>query len=216
MSAPEGSYTPPPPPHEPPPHEPPPHEPPPAEESLLAAVIRFGWQALLTAGVVAIVLGVIVLAWPGRTLVVVGVLFGLYLVVSGVLQLFAASALHGHAGMKVFGFVSGALSILLGLFCFRGRLESILLLGLWIGIGWLFRGITHAMTALDAPRGSHGRGWGAFLGIVTAVAGIILITDPFRSIAALTLMAGIWLIVIGCVEIGHAVSLRSQARRLTT
>jgi uncharacterized membrane protein HdeD (DUF308 family) len=186
----------------------------PAAPSLLSELARFGWQALLLIGVLAVVLGIIVLSWPRSTLIVVGVIFGLYLVISGVLQLFAATAVHGHSGHKVFGFVSGALSILLGLFCFRGSLESLLLLGLWIGIGWLFRGISAMMSALDAPSGSAGRGWSAFLGFVVAVAGIILITDPFGSIAALTLMAGIWLIIIGVVEIGHAISLRSRLRHL--
>ncbi|MGW7658582.1 DUF308 domain-containing protein, partial [Streptomyces tendae] len=42
------------------------------------------WQVLVTAGLVAIALGIMVLAWPGPSLVVIGVLFGAYLLISGI------------------------------------------------------------------------------------------------------------------------------------
>ena len=87
-------------------------------------------------------LGVIVLAWPGKTLLVAGVLFGIYLVVSGVGYVFAAFGTHAGAAMRVLSFLTGVVSLVLGFFCFRDKLESILLLALWIGIGWLFRGVT--------------------------------------------------------------------------
>lgn len=40
---------------------------------------------MLSIGVSAVLLGAIVLGWPGATLVVLGVLFGVYLVLSGAL-----------------------------------------------------------------------------------------------------------------------------------
>ncbi|MCC9306588.1 DUF308 domain-containing protein [Kitasatospora sp. RB6PN24] len=182
--------------------------------SPLGALARFGWHSALTIGLLGVLLGIIVLAWPERTLAVVGVLFGVYLLISGILQLVLAATVHASTGLRVLGFISGALSVLVGLLCFRGPYQSVLLLSLWIGIGWLFRGITATVAALDLPSGTPGRGWYTFLGVITALAGTILLVDPFSSILALAVMAGIWLLVIGLIEIGHAVSLRSQAKRL--
>ncbi|PYC87418.1 hypothetical protein C7C46_04885 [Streptomyces tateyamensis] len=186
----------------------------PTEPSPLAALARFGWHAALTLGLIALGLGIVVLAWPHSTLEVVGVLFGIYLVISGILQIVLASTVHVSTGLRVLGFISGALSLLLGLLCFRGPYQSVLLLSLWIGIGWLFRGTTATVAALDLPGGTPGRGWQIALGLITAIAGVILLVDPFGSILALTVMAGIWLVLIGLVELGHAVSLRSEAKRL--
>ncbi|MDH6140245.1 MULTISPECIES: HdeD family acid-resistance protein [Kitasatospora] len=182
--------------------------------SPLGALARFGWHSALTIGLLGVLLGVVVLAWPDRTLAVVGVLFGVYLLISGVLQLVLAATVHTATGLRVLGFISGALSVLVGLLCFRGPYQSVLLLSLWIGIGWLFRGITATVAALDVPNGTPGRGWQIFLGVITAVAGAILLIDPFRSILALAVMAGIWLLALGVIEIGHAIALRSQAKRL--
>lgn len=60
----------------------------------------------------------------GRLLLAAGVLFGLYLLFSGVLQLVAAFGTHVATSLRVMAFISGALSILLGLFCFRGPMQS--------------------------------------------------------------------------------------------
>lgn len=189
-----------------PPYDSPAGEPPPGPLHLLA---RAAWQTLLVAGVAALVLGILVLVWPGASLRAAGVLFGLYLLVSGVLQLAAAFGTHRAASLRVLAFISGALAILLGLFCFRGPMQSILLLALWIGIGWLFRGITQTVAAASDPT-MPARGWQILLGAITAIAGVVLIVSPFESVTVLTLVGGWWLIAVGVVEIVTAVRIRSH------
>jgi uncharacterized membrane protein HdeD (DUF308 family) len=172
------------------------------------------WQVMLVAGVAAIALGVFVLAWPKATLHVVGVLFGVYLVVTGLFQLAGAFGSHVPGHLRALGFVSGALFVLLGLICFRGAAESVLLLALWIGFGWLIRGVMLTAVALSS-QDMPARGWQVFLGVVTAVAGVVVIVSPFGSIAVLTLVTGVWLLVLGVVETAHALRLRGRQRAAT-
>ncbi|MFK0211755.1 HdeD family acid-resistance protein [Streptomyces sp. NPDC090298] len=179
----------------------------------LGMLAGFAWQALVVAGLVSLVLGVLVLAWPEATLKVVGVLFGVYLLLSGVVQLVAAFGTHATTALRVMAFISGALSILLGLFCFRGAAQSILLLALWIGIGWLFRGIMQTVAAASDPT-MPARGWQVFLGVVSALAGVVLIVSPLTSAAVLTVLGGIWLLVVGVSEIVTAFMVRSRAKDL--
>lgn len=180
----------------------------------LGALTNLSWQILLTMGLATIALGVVIFAWPGETLRVVGVLFGIYLLVIGVFQLASAFGTHVPRHLRALHFLTGALSVLLGLICFRGTLESILLLALWIGFGWLLRGIMVTATAASAPD-IPARSWQLFFGIITSVAGIVLIVSPFASIAALTLAVGIMAVVLGVVEVSHAVKMRVELGRLT-
>ncbi|MGY6023716.1 HdeD family acid-resistance protein [Streptomyces spinosirectus] len=189
------------------------HAPEPPFEGPLHALSKAAWQVVLITGVASLILGVLVLVWPGASLVAAGVLFGLYLLCSGIFQLVAAFGTHTTTSLRVLAFISGALSILLGLFCFRGPMQSILLLGLWIGIGWLIRGITQTLAAIHDPS-MPARGWQIFLGIVTFVAGIVLIDSPFQSVAVLTLVGGIWLVAVGVVEIITAIRVRGRAREV--
>ena len=173
-------------------------------EGPLQQLARSAWQLLLLIGVVATALGVIVLAWPGKTSFVAGVLFGIYLVVSGMGYVFAAFGTYTGAAMRVLTFLTGVVSLVLGFFCFRDKFEAVTLLALWIGISWVFRGMTLLAAALSLDH-MPGRGWQAFSGLIIIIGGGVMIISPLNSIAVLTLVAGCWLIVIGIMDVVSAV-----------
>jgi uncharacterized membrane protein HdeD (DUF308 family) len=183
--------------------------------SPMEAIARKGWMWAIGLGLVAIAIGVIVLVWPDRTLRVVGILFGIYLLVSGFLEIVVAFAPQERTGLRVLAVITGALSILLGLLCFRGVFESILLLALWIGFGWLIRGITRAVAAGSAPYMPY-RGWQIFGGVLLAIAGVVVIVSPVESLLTLALLVGIWLIVLGVWQIIEAFTVRRQVGRMAT
>jgi uncharacterized membrane protein HdeD (DUF308 family) len=183
-------------------------------EGPLRQLARSAWQLLLLIGLAAVALGVIVLVWPGKTLFVAGVLFGIYLVVSGIGYMFAAFGTHAGVAMRVLAFITGVVSLVLGFFCFREEFEAVWLLAIWIGIGWLFRGMTLLAAALSFDH-MPGRAWQALSGLIIVIGGAVMIISPLRSIAILTLVAGWWLIVIGVMDIVTAFQTRSRAKSLT-
>lgn len=181
--------------------------------SPMEAFARKGWMWAIGLGLVAIAIGVIVLVWPDKTVRVVGILFGIYLLVSGFLEILLAFAPEQRAGMRVLAVVAGALSILVGLLCFRGAFESTLLLALWIGFGWLIRGIVRAVAAASAPYEPH-RGWQIFGGVLLAIAGVVVIVNPVVSLVTLALLVGVWLIVLGVWQIIEAFAARRALHRM--
>ena len=102
------------------------------------------WKYKLVAGLLTVVLGAIVLAWPGPSILVASTLFGVYLLVSGLAELFIAFTLPRSAATRVMLFISGALSVVLAILSFRhfGDSYAVLLLSLWIGIGFIFQGVS--------------------------------------------------------------------------
>ncbi|MGA5042303.1 HdeD family acid-resistance protein [Streptomyces capoamus] len=181
----------------------------------MAALANMGWQILLTMGLATIALGVIALVWPGATLRVLGILFGVYLLATGVFQLAAAFGTHVPRHLRVLHFVTGAASVLLGLICFRGPLESVLLLALWVGFSWLLRGTTETAAAASAPA-MPGRGWHVAFGIIGALAGVVMIVMPFASIATLTLVVGVMAIIVGLTEVVRAIRTRVEIGQLAS
>ncbi|MED7952424.1 HdeD family acid-resistance protein [Kitasatospora sp. NPDC058201] len=179
----------------------------------LGLLAKAAWQVLLVAGLVSLGLGIIVFVWPEQTLLVVGVLFGLYLLVIGIVQLVAAFGTHATTALRVLAFISGAICVLLGLLCFRSAARSLLLLAIWIGIGWLFRGITQ-LAAVISDASMPARGWQAVAGVANTLAGVLLMVWPVGSITALTILSGCWLVILGLVEIVTAFQVRSTAGRI--
>ncbi|MGE2834584.1 HdeD family acid-resistance protein [Mycobacterium sp. SMC-4] len=172
------------------------------------------WKTALFSGILAVLLGVMVLAWPAITILVAAIFFGAYLLITGVAQVIFAFSLHVSAGGRVLLFLSGAAALILAVLCFRSLQESILLLAIWVGIGFIFRGVATAVSAISDPT-LPGRGWEIFIGVISLVAGVVILAAPFESLKTLTLVVGIWLVVLGVFEVVSAFGIRKESRALT-
>ena len=165
-------------------------------------------------GLTAVILGVVILVWPGKSIVVAAVLFGVYLVVSGVVLVLLAFSLPVSGGIRFLNFITGVASVILGVLAFRhfGEGYAILLLAIWIAVGFIFRGVSATAAAISEPR-FPGRGWTIFFGVISMIAGIVVLAYPFDSIVTLALVAGIWLIILGVMEIVSGFGMRSDAKK---
>lgn len=172
------------------------------------------WKSTLISGVLAVGLGVAVVAWPGISILVAAIFFGAYLLVTGIAQVVFAFSLHVSAGGRVLLFISGAASVILAVLSFRHLFDAVLLLAIWIGIGFIFRGVATAVSAISDPT-LPGRGWNIFVGVISLIAGIVVLASPFESIGTLALVTGIWLIVIGVMEVITAFGIRSAGKKLS-
>jgi uncharacterized membrane protein HdeD (DUF308 family) len=185
-------------------------------ETRIAMNSLFGqrlWKWKLVVGLLAILLGALMLVWPGPSILVAATLFGVYLLLSGMVELFLAFTLPRSAGTRVMLFISGALSLVLAILSFRhfGDGYAMLLLSLWIGIGFIFQGVTGVAVGIGESE-LPGRGWYVVAGIISAVAGLAVLVWPFESIAVLTLATGIWLVLIGITQVVQAFQSRKAAK----
>jgi uncharacterized membrane protein HdeD (DUF308 family) len=171
------------------------------------------WKWKLVAGLLTILLGGIVLAWPGPTILVASTLFGVYLLLTGFTELFLAFTLPRSAATRILLFISGALSLVLAVLSFRhfGDAYAILLLSIWIGIGFVFQGVSEVAVSIGEQK-LPGRGWYAVLGVISVIAGFVVLVWPFDSIVMLTLVAGVWLVVMGVVQTVQAFQVRKDAK----
>ncbi|UXA20350.1 HdeD family acid-resistance protein [Mycobacterium sp. SMC-4] len=183
------------------------------ETTATPTLLQHLWKNVLFSGVLTALLGVMVLLWPAITIVVAAIFFGAYLLVTGISQVIFAFSLHVSAGGRVLLFLSGAAALILAVLCFRSLQESVLLLAIWIGIGFIFRGVATAVSAISDPT-LPGRAWEIFIGVISLIAGVVILASPFESLATLTLVVGIWLIVLGIFEVVSAFGIRKESKKL--
>jgi uncharacterized membrane protein HdeD (DUF308 family) len=171
------------------------------------------WKGTLVSGVLTVVLGVMVLVWPGPSILVASTMFGVYLLVSGFAELFLAFTLPRSAATRVLLFLTGALSLVLAILSFRhfGDGYAVLLLSLWIGTGFIFLGVSENAVALS-ERELPGRGWYVVLGLMSVIAGVIVLVWPFDSILVLTIVSGVSLAVLGLIQMVQAFQIRRDAK----
>ena len=176
-------------------------------------VARVGrhWGWVLGFGIVTFVLGILALAWPGRTLIAVAVVFGAQLVVMGIFRFvsaFASADLTG--GTRVLLALLGVLSLIIGLYAVRHVLVTLLALALLLGIFWVVNGTIELFSALS-HREMQGRGWTAFMGLLSIASGIIVLAYPGISLRVLAVVLSIWLLVYGVMLILLAFQVRPPA-----
>jgi uncharacterized membrane protein HdeD (DUF308 family) len=173
------------------------------------------WSSAMVSGLLAVILGMVILVWPGPSIEVASGVFGGYLVVSGVALTVLASSLPTSVAGRLLNFVSGVASVILGILAFRhfGEGYATLLLAIWIGIGFIIRGVSALATAI-ADKQLPGRGWAIFFGIVSTIAGVVVLAFPFDSIVTLAFVVGIWLIVLGVTEVVSGFGMRSDVKKV--
>jgi uncharacterized membrane protein HdeD (DUF308 family) len=173
------------------------------------------WMWVLLFGASTTLLGIIAVAWPDSTLVVIAILFGAQLVVSGIFRFVAAFAMDvGDAAVRVLQALLGLFSFIVGLYALRHVDVTLSALALVLGIFWIIHGFIELFTALSHHE-IAARGWVIFTGILGILAGAVVLSQPGISLLTLTWVLGIWLIVLGISTIVGALRLRRVTRALT-
>ena len=173
------------------------------------------WTSAILSGLLAVVLGVVILTWPQPSVVATAALFGVYLVVSGIALVVLAFSLPASGGSRFLNFISGVASIALGILAFRhfGEGYAVLLLAIWIATGFIIRGMFVTASAIGVPQ-FPGRGWAIFFGLITIIAGFVMLAYPFDSIETLALVVGAWLVILGATEVISGFGMRSDVKKV--
>jgi uncharacterized membrane protein HdeD (DUF308 family) len=175
------------------------------DRDVLAAVGRH-WGLLLFLGVMTLLLGLAMIFFTKQSVVVLAVLFGVYLMVSGIFQIVQSFSQKDHRALLA---ISGILSVILAVFAFKSFLNSVTLLAIFIGIAWLFRGITELVVGVQS-KGVDGRGWMITGGILGILGAIVIFVWP-ASIGVIVWITGIMLVVLGVSEIVGAFQVKKAA-----
>lgn len=169
-----------------------------------------GWQASFLLGLATVVLGLIVSFHPVTSLVAVVVLLGVLLIVSGIFHL--ARAVDGAETERVWRSIAGVVCIVTGVVLIRHLHLSLALAGLIIGLTWIVQGVSALLEGVFGRRRAEA-GWWVFFGVISLIAGIVVMSAPVSSVTALAVLTGIWFIVMGVLEMLGALVFRRTAIR---
>lgn len=186
-----------------------------AQQALSQGIGSIGdkWWLLLLLGLITAVVGVVAMFSPQTALTWLAVLFGIWLVASGVFQLIRAFGSDLDGSDRTLLVIAGALSIILGILCFRSSLGVVGVLVIIFGIAFLLRGL---ILIVDSFRHApvEGRGAGLLAGLLLCAAGVVLLVWPDITASVLVWVVGIVLLVVGVLEIIAAFRIRGLSKDL--
>ncbi|MBB2955050.1 uncharacterized membrane protein HdeD (DUF308 family) [Bifidobacterium commune] len=156
-------------------------------------------------GVVAVLLGLALLAWPGKTLEVFAVVLGIYFLISGAMRVIGAIVENGlPGGWRVLDILVGLLLVIGGVIMLKNTILSsamlTILVTLTVGIGWIMEGIMALVETWRLPKS----GWAIFYSVISVFAGIVLLCSPFTSVIFLIIFTGCTMVIMGALAIIRA------------
>jgi uncharacterized membrane protein HdeD (DUF308 family) len=160
-------------------------------------------------GVICLVLGFVALIWPEATLLVVAVLFGLQLIIAGLVRVVAAVTLKALPGWwRAVSGILGVLTVIAGIiFLFRPS-TSLIVLAIVLAIGWIIDGVSELVSAFAVPRRPSERIGRIAFGVLGIIAAVVVISFPGGSLVLLARTGGVILILFGVIGLVAAFAAR--------
>jgi uncharacterized membrane protein HdeD (DUF308 family) len=154
------------------------------------------WRALMTIGVIAIVIGCIAILVPEVAAVGTAIFIGWILLIVGAFLVAAAFSAHS-VGSLLLRMVWAILTVVVGLWLILEPHNGTLTLTFVLGVYFLFMGITR-ITVAFLGRGQPNAGWVGLSGVCGLLIGILVLAKfPSSADWAIGLLVGIDLIFAG-------------------
>ena len=180
-----------------------------APPSAPSGLIARTWQATLFLGVLTLVFGIIVSFHPSGSLNVLAVLLGVLMIFSGIFHL--VRVFDREESHRVWLGIAGLLFIVIGVVLIRHLHLTVAAIGLVIGITWIVQGLAALIGGISGGA-REGRAWWIIYGVVSLIAGIVVVSAPTSSLNVLAVLLGIWFIIMGLFEISGGFLLRHELR----
>jgi uncharacterized membrane protein HdeD (DUF308 family) len=178
----------------------------------MGTLLARNWWAIVVRGVIAILFGLAVFAFPGVSLLGLIVLFGIFSFVSG---FFALMSLRSRPGNEPTWMVilEGITGIAVGIIAFFWPgLTGVILLYL-IAAWAIVSGIFEVMTAIRLRRQIDNEWLLGLAGVASVIFGILLLAWPAAGAFALLWVIGTYAIFFGVLLVALGIRLRSWKNR---
>lgn len=179
----------------------------------IAAAIRHHWWLFLLRGLAAIVFGVLVLMWPGATVVLLTAFIAAYALVDGIVAVASAIRMRALFDRWWILLIQGLISIAFGIFAFMNPALSLWYVVISVSL-WMVVASAAFFMLGRAHKAMGGSALGGNLaGIATLVLAALALAYPRLTIASVIALIAWFALLIGVLNLTVAFRVRSLIPR---
>jgi uncharacterized membrane protein HdeD (DUF308 family) len=172
-------------------------------------ILTRNWWVLAVRGGIAVVFGVLALAWPGLTVLALVLLFGAYAFVDGVLELYAALFNRRRTGgQRAWLAVEGVVGVLAAIAAFMWPQITALALLYLIAAWALITGVAEISAAIRLRQEIQGEWLLALSGVLSILFAVLAFVFPRAGALAVIWLIATYAIVFGLVLLALALRIR--------
>ncbi|TLG72110.1 HdeD family acid-resistance protein [Culicoidibacter larvae] len=169
------------------------------------------WWLFTLRGILLIILGVVAILNPSEAFMVVLMIVGALLLISGIGISIATIINRKFFPRWGWHLVQGIIDIGFGLILLFVPMESMIVLAYCFGAWTILFALLRFISAFDMRRfGFSAWIWQALLAIVLIIVGILIILNPITSFSLLTILVAIFVIIAGFASIIESVAIKNH------
>jgi uncharacterized membrane protein HdeD (DUF308 family) len=174
------------------------------------------WWTFLLRGLLALIFGIVVLVWPGATVLVLLVFFGVFVLVEGIFAI-AVAIMHAREklpwlGMLLLGIIGIGIGILT---LVRPGITAeglVYIIAAWA----IIHGVFQIVNAIELPKEFGPRWLVGLAGALSIIIGGLLFAFTAAAVFTIILLIGIYAIVAGIILVVVSFFVRSALKKLET
>jgi len=174
-------------------------------------VLRSSSTSLILLGVLAVIVGIIAIAWPKVTVYALVILFAVYAFMAAVLQAVrafssrTAGPVLGHLLLALIDLAAGVIALV-----WPGptALVLVLVVGIWAFVG----GVFEIFAAFQRGETAGTRALFIVAGLVSILFGVVLFTHPNVGAVTLALLFGLFALIYGFSQITMGIEARRASK----
>ena len=171
--------------------------------------------SLILLGVLAIIVGIIAIAWPGVTILALVILFAVYAFIDAGLQ--AVRAFSSRSAGPVFGHLLLALvNLAAGVIALVWPKPTALVLVIVVAAWALVGGFFEIFAAFQSGETAGTRALFTVTGLVSILFGVLLFARPGVGAVTLALLFGLFALIYGISQITMGIELRRTGKTLNS
>jgi uncharacterized membrane protein HdeD (DUF308 family) len=182
--------------------------------SEITAAARHHWWLFLLRGLFAIAFGVLVLMWPGATVVALMAFVAAYALVDGIVTIASAVRLRTLFARWWVLLLQGLISAAFGVLAFLRPGLSLLYVVISVSVWMLLASIAQFMLARAQKHMGASPVWSTIGGILSLVLAVAAVVYPGLTVLSVVALIAWFALVIGVIQVVVAVRVRSFAGRL--
>lgn len=157
---------------------------------------------VLISSLLCVLLGLVLVFWPGLSIQIVCTAVGAVLIISGVVRIVSyVTARDGSMYFQV-NLIFGIIFTVVGVWIVIKPAKVLAIIPIIVGIVIALHGLHNLKQAIDLCKSKYDKWWIALLlGILTIGFGVLLICRPFAAIDTVVMLIGIFLIYDGLSNI---------------
>lgn len=168
------------------------------------------WWVLTVRGIFAVLFGIACVFWPGLTLVTFVYLFGLYVLLIGLIAIFQGVVSIAHRKTWILTLLLGVLEVGVGVYLLRHPGVSFELLILLVAFSFVVYGVLEVVGSLAEDRVSAtSKTLTVLSGLLAVIVGIVMLFQPAASGVAFVWIVGLFTLVTGPIWIAISLDVKN-------